>query len=440
MINFILYSIMPFLFILGFCITIHEFGHFLFAKIFGIPVEKFSIGYGPPLIRMKIGETDFRIAYFPLGGYVKMAGEDEGKILKHDKEPLPEPETQALPEGQLGFYDAPIYKRIIVVLAGPLFNLISAFVVLFFSFVIYGLIITPYMRVQIVEGSYYENSGLVTGDSIIALDGIPVSYWEEFLERVVNYRKEITVTALRDGEVINITLFFEAESTGLRPIIPPFIADVKQDGPADKAGMEKGDLVLRIDDQQIHTWYEMVELVRQTKDKPLVFKWQHGDEERLAEITPTTIYDPVAKDTIGQIGVFMPHSRKYLSIINAVGLAIERTVELTYRMLDIFYKLITRQIPANQIGGPIAIFKLSAESAHWGFEHLLGLLTIISINLGIINLFPIPALDGGHILIGTIEAIRRKRFSKKTILIMQQIGYALILLLILFVTFNDITR
>ena len=98
------------------------------------------------------------------------------------------------------------------------------------------------------------------------------------------------------------------------------------------------------------------------------------------------------------------------------------------------------QIPANQIGGPIAIFKLSAESAHWGFERLLGLLTMISINLGIINLFPIPALDGGHILIGTIEAIRRKRFSKKTILIMQQIGYALILLLILFVTFNDITR
>ena len=439
MINFVLYSIMPFLFILGFCITIHEFGHFLLAKIFGIPVEKFSIGYGPPLVRMKIGETDFRIAYFPLGGYVKMAGEDEGKILKHDKEPLPKPETQAPPEGQLGFYDAPIYKRIIVVLAGPMFNLFSAFIVLFFIFVIYGLIITPYMRVQIVKGSYYENSGLVNGDSIIALDGTPVSYWEELLDHADN-REEIIVTALRDGEVVNIAVFFEAESTGLRPLIPPLIANLKQNGPADKAGMKKGDLVLRIDDQQMHTWYEMVEIVRQTRDIPLVFEWQHGDEERLAEITPTTIYDPVAEDTIGQIGVFMPHSRKYLSIINAIGLAIERTVEMTYRMLDIFYQLITHQIPTNQIGGPIAIFKLSAESAHWGFEHLLGLLTIISINLGIINLFPIPALDGGHILIGTIEAIRRKRFSKKTILIMQQIGYALILLLILFVTFNDITR
>lgn len=439
MINFILYSIMPFFFILGFCITIHEFGHFLLAKIFGIPVEKFSIGYGPPLIRRKIGETDFRIAYFPLGGYVKMAGEDEGKILKHDKEASPKPETQALPEGQYGFYDAPIYKRIIVVLAGPLFNLFSAFIVLFFSFVVYGLIITPYMRVQIVEGSYYENSGLVTGDSIIALNGIPVSYYEEFLDHV-DYHEENIVTALRDGEVVNITIFFEAESTGLRPIIPPLIANLKQNGPADKAGMKRGDLVLRIDDQQMHTWYEMVEIVRQTRDIPLVFKWQHGDEERLAEITPTTIYDPIAKDTIGQIGVFMPHSRKYLSIINATGLAIERTVGLTYLILDIFYKLITHQIPANQIGGPIAIFKLSAESAHWGFERLLGLLTMISINLGIINLFPIPALDGGHILIGTIEAVRRKRFSKKTILVIQQIGYALILLLILFVTFNDITR
>ena len=454
MIDFLIYSILPFLFILGFCVTIHEFGHFILAKIFGIAVEKFSIGYGPPLIRKKIGETDFRIAYFPLGGYVKMAGEEEGKILPDNKEKQPEiddkdtklqlskddaaDETALLTKGD-GFYDAPIYKRIVVVLSGPLFNIFSAFIVLFVTFMIYGLVVTPYLHVEVDEGSYYERSGFLTGDSIVAVDGSVVANWEEFLDKITT-REKTTVTVLRNAELINIGVLFEPESTGLTPIVPPLLGNLKQNGPADKAGMKKGDIILKINDKKMHTWHQMVELVRKNRNVPLMFTWQHGDEHLVAEIVPASFYDPISQDTIGQIGVFMPFSRKYLPLTRTFGLACTRTIDMIGRMLGIFYQLITRQIPARSLGGPIAIFKLSTESAEWGFEHLLGLLMLISINLGIINLFPIPALDGGHILIAIIEAIRRKRFSKKTIFMIQQVGYAIILLLIIFVTFNDLTR
>lgn len=453
MLDFLLYSLLPFLFILGFCITIHEFGHFLMAKIFRIPVEKFSIGYGPPIIRKKIGETDFRIAYFPLGGYVKMAGDDEGEILQRKKEitkaiekstrpELPTeidniPETETKP----GFYDAPIIARILVVFNGPLFNILSAFIVFFIIFLVYGVVITPFTRIHIEEASSYHTMGFETNDSIISVNGQVVSTWEEIWiiidkapEHVVN------VTLIRNSDEITINAQFDSLMQGINPLVPPLLGSLKVNSPAHKAGMRKNDRVLTINGESVHSWNELVELVRVSPGEPMVFLWQHGDSIYEAAITPDRYYDPITKDTIGQIGVFIPHGRRYLTVFKSLELAFTRTIDLIGYVFDIFSKLFTRQISARQIGGPIAIFRLSTESAQWGFERLLLFLVIISINLGIINLFPLPALDGGHIVIGTIEGIRRKRFSKKTRLVIQQVGYALLLLLIIFVTFNDITR
>jgi regulator of sigma E protease len=432
--HFLIYLALPFLLLLGFCVTIHELGHFIFAKIFHIPVEKFSIGFGPPFIRKQIGETDFRIAYFPVGGYVKMAGEEEGEILSRK-------DTTTSESTQPGFYDAPAYKKVLVVFAGPFFNILSAVIVIMFTFVIFGIGIDPYVTIQVEKDSHAARAGFLDGDSIIAINNITINSWDEFLDQLSHsINKEVTITAVRDGMEISKTLMVTPDSLGLLNIIPPILGTVQIDGPAYKAGMKSGDRILKINGNEIETWYEMVDIIRESKQTDLLFEWQHGDEIKSARITPITRYEPLTKDSIRQISALRPHARRYVSLWEAFMFSTERTVSLFWFTLKIFYQLITREISAKAVGGPIAIAKLSAESAQWGIEYLLGLLAVISVNLGLINLFPLPALDGGHILIFVIETIRRKRFSKRTRLIIQQIGYAFILLLIIFITFNDITR
>jgi regulator of sigma E protease len=190
----------------------------------------------------------------------------------------------------------------------------------------------------------------------------------------------------------------------------------------------------------VRTWEELVTTIRGSKNITLSFQWLQGAEIKSADIMPLPFYDPLTKDTVGQVGAMMPLTRESLPLPQSFRLALNRSYEIVYLTLKTFYQLITRQVSSKALGGPIAIFRLSGESARWGFENLLALLGIISINLGLVNLFPMPAFDGGHIIIAIIEGIRRKRFGRQTRMIIQQIGYAIILLLIVYVTFNDITR
>jgi regulator of sigma E protease len=463
-----LVTILAFLFILAFSITIHEFGHFLIAKFFKIPVEKFSIGYGPPLIRKRIGETDFRIAYFPLGGYVKIAGEDEGEVTHKtlstedteqqvtqntlkgkdtestDRRPTETTErqyTEGTEKETAGFYDAPIYKRVLIVLAGPMFNIISAFFVFMIVAGVYGLLVNPYMKIKVEPGSEAERAGLVTNDSIVAVAGSRVKDWDEAFELMsAREDQEVTVGIVRGGMYLEKQMLITVDFLGIMPVVPAILGSLKLDGPAQNAGMKPGSRILHIDDQTIETWDQMIDIVRASREIPLHFVWKHNEEVKEAYITPVTYYDPVSQDTIGQIGAIMPLERRYLAFAEVFSFSVERSREVLWLTIRTLFQLVTGRISRRAIGGPIAIAQLSGESARWGFENLLGLLAIISINLGLINLFPIPVLDGGHVVISLIEALRRKRFSHRTRLIIQQIGYAIILLLIVFVTFNDITR
>ncbi|MCK4674254.1 RIP metalloprotease RseP, partial [candidate division WOR-3 bacterium] len=242
--DFVIYLVLPFILLLAFCITIHEFGHFLVAKLFHIPVEKFSIGFGPPLFRKKIGETDFRIAYFPLGGYVKMAGEEEGKILKTEKES----EKANTPD----FYDAPVYSRILVMFAGPLFNIISAIIVLIIIFSIFGLSIDPYTKIQVDENSYADRAGFINGDSIISVNDIRINNWDKFTEVLSNnIDKEVNITVMRNGRKITKNLVINLDSLGLTNLVPPILGTIKRGGPAYKAGMRTGDKVLKINGAEV---------------------------------------------------------------------------------------------------------------------------------------------------------------------------------------------
>lgn len=437
-------TILAFLFILAVSITIHEFGHFLTAKLFKIPVEKFSIGYGPPLVRRQIGETDFRIAYFPLGGYVKIAGEEEGEI--RDKAPMAiqgtEGDDRAQKSGEVvGLYDAPIYKRVLIVLAGPLFNIISAFFVFIIILTGFGMLINPYMNIEVETGGAAEKAGLMNKDSIVTVAGRTTRDWEEMFDVLSEHNgQEISIGLVRDGEYLQKKMLVTLDSMGIQPLVPPILGSLKLDGPAHKAGMRQGDQVLKIGEIEIESWNQMVDTVRKSVDIPLEFVWLHDGVQKRAIIAPIGVYDPITEDTIGQVGAIMPLQRRHVPLSQVVSMSATRSVEIVWLTLKTLYQLIIGRISRRAIGGPIAIARLSGESARWGFENLLGLLAIISINLGLINLFPIPVLDGGHVVISVIEATRRRRFSKRTRIIIQQIGYAIILLLIVFVTFNDITR
>jgi regulator of sigma E protease len=441
-----LVTVLAFLFILAFSITIHEFGHFFMAKLFKIPVEKFSIGYGPPLIRKKIGETDFRIAYFPLGGYVKIAGEDEGEITQKtmDKsitENKEDEDAETNAAKVTSFYEAPIYQRVLIVLSGPLFNIFSSFFVFMIVIGIYGMLTNPYMKIEVEPGTAAENAGLLTNDSIVSVSGERVSDWDEASDILSQHEdEEVSVGLMREGTYLELDMVVRLDSLGIIPLVPPVLGSLKLDGPAQKAGMKEGVRILQIENEKIDSWYQMIEIVRASRNVPLYFAWKENGVVKNAQITPEPFYDPISTDTIGQIGAIMPLERKHVGITDVVSLSVQRSVEVLWLTLRTLYQLIIGRISRRAIGGPIAIAQLSGESARWGFENLLGLLAIISINLGLINLFPIPALDGGHVMISIIEAIRNRRFSHRTRLIIQQIGYAIILLLIIFVTFNDITR
>jgi regulator of sigma E protease len=230
------------------------------------------------------------------------------------------------------------------------------------------------------------------------------------------------------------------DSLGIEPLIPPVLGVLKLDGPAYKAGMKQGDRVLQIDGQKVANWNEMVERVRESGGAPLQFVWVHEGNTIQETLEPDLLYDESSKDSIWQIGVIMPLERRHIPIASVVSISAQEGVNLIWLTLKTVYQLVIGRISRRALGGPIAIFRLSGESVRWGFEYLLRLLAIISINLGLINLFPIPVLDGGHVVISLIEAVRRKRFSRRTRMVIQQIGYAIILLLIVFVTFNDITR
>ena len=271
--------------------------------------------------------------------------------------------------------------------------------------------------------------------------GQTVQDWDEFVERLAGQAGQTaTITYYRDNMPQEQDMRVVIDSLGLTPIVPPVLGSLKLNGPAQRAGMRPGARVLRIEGEQIETWNQMIEVIRRSRDVPLHFTWDDQGEIRQAQITPAKYYDPISEDTIGQIGAVMPLQRRHLPFTEVVSFSVRRSGEVLWLTVRTLYQLVAGRISRRALGGPIAIAQLSGESARWGFENLLGLLAIISINLGLVNLFPIPALDGGHVVIALIEAARRRRFSARTRMVIQQIGYALILLLIVYVTFNDITR
>jgi len=340
--------------VLGILVFVHELGHFILAKKLGVAVLKFSLGFGPKLIGKKIGETEYQIAVFPLGGFVKPLGEDPQEQMKEE-------------DRHRSLWAQPIWKRALIIGAGPFFNFLLA-VVLF---------------------------------STINLFGIPY------------YPSKI-------GEV----------SPGL---------------PAEQAGLKKGDTVLSINGEEVTKWDDLSRIIRNSNGKELLLKVKRDHEVLEIQMTPksTTQKNLFGEETsVFVIGITQPDELLVQKVgpFEAFGKGLSQTwfgIKLTVVSI---IKLIERVIPAKTIGGPILIAQMAGEQAKRGLLSLVLFTAILSINLGVINLFPIPILDGGHFLFLSLEAILRKPISIKKMEIAQQIGLIFIILLMLFAFYNDLIR
>ncbi|MEW6108414.1 MAG: RIP metalloprotease RseP [Nitrospirota bacterium] len=431
--------------LLGILIFVHELGHFLFAKLLGVKVLKFSLGFGPKIVGKTLGETEYRISALPLGGYVKMLGEEPGEELQESDKPR-------------AYNHQPVWKRFLIVFSGPVFNIFFASFIL--SLIFLSGIPLPYADVgTVAENSPAARAGLMTGDRVLEIDGKAMESWNDVVISVIDSSgrellfkvrrgKEIIALPVNPEKKVQKTVFGEDKETfdiGVLPLFPPVVGEVMQGTPAEKAGMKKGDEIVGIDGSVIRTWHDMTEIVHESPEKPLKFKIKR--DEGLMEMTiipeRKTIQTPAdGGKEIGLIGI-TPRENDFIKAygpVDAVLLGVRKTWDISALTVISIVKLVQRIIPAETIGGPILIFQMAGQQASQGAPNFFTFMAIISINLGILNLLPIPILDGGHIMFLGIEAVRRKPLSENAIIIAQKIGLVLLLSLMAFAFYNDIIR
>jgi len=432
-------------------VFIHELGHFVVARGLGIRVERFSIGFGPALYERRIGETDFRIAAIPLGGYVKMLGD------------TPDAEVDAA-EHARSFLAQPPWKRAAVAVAGPAANLLAP-ILLFAAVFMAGVPALRPLIGEVIPDSPAARAGIEVGDEIVAMDGEPVTTWE----RVARYYEmhptdPVTVGVRRHGEEIRLTVpppTPPAGSTAVRRgeivtrgallTFPALVGTVQAEMPAAVAGIEPGDRVVAIDDQPVASWSALASIIRDHPETPLRFRLQRGGAEVEVEVVPKAVPNPDAPPaggpkTIGQVGIGAGEPPAELFTLDRLGPVAalvggyHRTVEVGVTIAGGIGQLFRHQVSAKSLGGPIMIVQMAGEQAARGLPSWLFFVAVISLNLGILNLLPIPIPDGGHLLICAVETITRRPANPRILETAQQLGLALLLTLMVFATYNDVMR
>jgi len=426
-------TIGTFVLVLGLLVFVHEFGHFVMAKRAGVRVETFSFGFGPRILGWRLGETDYRVSALPLGGYVKMTGENPGD------------EDAA---SSYSFAAKPVLTRMKIVLAGPLMNLILPFFLMPIVYLI-GIEEPAYLgRPPVVgwveEGSPAQSAGFQPGDRIVSIQGEPVATWEK--AKIVfasNPGKHLTVAVLRGGTEVGLTIRPESQgasggSTGLLPEMRPVIDAVDPSLPAAKAGLRRGDEILAIKNEPIVHWAQMAGIIRSHPNEPLEFTIRRGEETFTATIQPRAQQESGA----GILGItYLEETlvKRYgpLQSIQSGARDVINSLMLTFYVLGKFF---TGTLSIKTLGGPILIAKMTGDAARVGAASLISFVAFLSLQLGIINVLPIPVLDGGHMLFFSIEAILRRPLNVKIREAAQQVGFIVLLLFILVISYNDIMR
>ena len=411
-------------------IIIHEFGHLVVAKLAHIPVEVFSIGFGPIILNKKLGETEYRLSLVPLGGFIKMTGEEE------HAGPAP---TDA-PVAASGYNDKPLGVRVAVIAAGPVSNLILAFLMLIVMYLAFGIkyyqpVIDP------VPNTAAAQIGLKSGDLLVSAAGETIPDYERFdaiSEKHVGKTIPIAVRRGSDRLVFNYTV--PAETIDLRPLVAAVVDRVRRQSPAAKAGLKPGDTIVSVNGMAVSHWDDFVEQVTQKGGQRIGIEWRRGGRLFQDSITPTAERDQMSEQRTGQVGIGVRLPRRVLPVQVAVWEATKRTGFVVEQTVIVLYKVVTRQISTKAIGGPIMVAKIAYEGANWGAEYFIALWALLSINLFVVNMLPIPVLDGGRILLDCIGGIRRRKLTEKELNWAAGVGWAMIGALVLFTIFNDVLR
>lgn len=418
----------------GLAIFIHELGHFIAAKVNRFKVEVFSIGFGKRLFGLKRRETDYRISMIPFGGYVKMAGE----------EPRPD-----LPVETHEFLSKPWWRRMGVYLSGPLFNILLSAPIFILVFMLGAPTLMSLNVVgEVEEGLLGERAGVMVGDTILEVNHHPVQDWHDLVDRVTSHPSNLlTLKIERDGVQKLLTITSDEKITqerlGLYPIIPAEVGSLREGYPAEEAGLKVGDLIISLNGIPIHQWSQMTEIIHSTLDGEILVGVRRGAEEFVVSITPVVETIPLVnggQKRVGLIGIGPKVVFRRLSPLHAISKGCRWVFYSVGMAYDSLLRLLTGKASLRQIVGPIGIARMAGERVHEGLGSLLWFIAFLSVNLGVLNLLPIPVLDGGHILFCLIEGVRGRMVSLRVQEMAIRVGVALIFTLIIFVTINDLAR
>ena len=427
--------------VLGVIILVHEWGHFIIARLFGVRVDVFSIGFGPRLFGFKWGATDWRISAVPLGGYVRMAGQDITDVDSNDQVPTGAPDE---------LMSKKRWQRALISVAGPTVNLIFPVLLLGAYYLFAGIPYAAFLNKPIVVAAppaqQSASDSLQSGDHVVAVNNLKNPTWEQaqsLLSRLAP-GTSLSVQVENNGATRTVSLPLKNDPSA-RPFgyypIPARISEVASGTPADHAGLRAGDIVRAIDGQKIDYWDQFVDTVRGSGGKALQLEVERGGQTLTLAVTPKQgIADTT--DTKYQIGVAPEPALAYKRVgpVQSLSEAGSRTWEIVGDTLGVFGKLFSGRVSVKQLQSVVGISRAAGEAVSQGAFTVISLMALISVNLGILNLLPIPILDGGHILLLSLEGIRRRDFSLAFKERFIQVGLVFLLVLFAYVMYNDVVR
>ncbi len=441
-----------FIVVLGVLIVFHELGHYAVARLCGVKVLRFSIGFGRVLWQKRLGrdQTEWAVSIFPLGGYVKMLDEREGEVAP----------------AELGraFNRQSVGRRSLIVAAGPFANFVLAILLYWIVFMQGSDELLPILG-DPPEGSPAAVAAIKNGEQVRSVDGQPVATWDDFrwllLQKAVD-QESVELELINESREVSVRrLFLSAaaeqgwegdalERLGIgffRPNVPPVIGKLVAGGPGEQAGLQVGDRVLSADGVKIGVWHELVIRIRDSAGKSIQL-----EVDRQGQLVRLAVVSDVVSERgrpVGKIGIAVaesPETRREVrtfiryGFVEAGGKALVETWDKSVFSLVMMGKMLTGEVSWRNLSGPVTIADYAGQSARLGLDYYLKFMALVSISLGVLNLLPIPVLDGGHLMYHMIEVVRRRPLSERAMEIAQQFGLSILFVLMAFAFFNDLNR